>query len=113
MMARNILEERLLARPRIKEFLIAFPALMTAVYFAKNKYNSLTFIAGLAAVMGQASIANTFSHLRTPVYLSTVRIVYSLGLGIALGAVYIFIIETAFKIIIKLSKAGVAKGRNQ
>ena len=65
MMARNILEERLLARPRIKEFLIAFPALMTAVYFAKNKYNSLTFIAGLAAVMGQASIANTFSHLRT------------------------------------------------
>ncbi len=112
MMARNILEERLLARPRIKEFLIASPALMAAIYFAKNKYKFLTFIAGLAAVMGQASIANTFSHLRTPIYLSVMRIVYSLGLGIVLGAIYIAIIEVIFKIIFKLSGTRAVKERN-
>ena len=112
MMGRNILEERLLARPRIKEFLIAFPALMAAIYFAKNRYNFLTFVAGLTAVMGQTSIANTFSHLRTPIYLSTLRTVYSLGLGIVLGALYIVIIEVIFKTVFKLSDIGAVKERN-
>ncbi len=112
MMVRNILEERLLARPRIKEFLIASPALMAAIYFAKNRYKFLTFIAGLTAVMGQASIANTFSHLRSPIYLSVMRIVYSLGLGIVLGVIYIAIIDIIFKMIFKLSGTGAVKERN-
>ena len=109
--ARNILEEKLLARPRIKEFLISFPALMAATYFAENKYKFLTFIMGLVTVIGQTSIVNTFSHLRTPVYLSIIRTAYSLGLGIVLGIVYV-IISAVIKTVFKLSKARVVKGRN-
>ena len=82
---RNVLEENLLARPRTKEFLIAFPLLMTGIAVAIEKYKSLIFISGLITVIGQTSIVNTFSHLRTPVYLSFVRTIYSLGIGILFG----------------------------
>lgn len=102
LIARNILEEKLLARPRTAEFLIAFPALMVGIYFAKARIKSLTFVAGLVAVIGQASIANTFSHLRTPVYLSTVRTLYALVLGVVVGIIYILILEIAIKLINKL-----------
>lgn len=111
MIARNMLEEKLLARPRTKEFLIAFPALMVAIYFARNKYNLFTFGAGLVAVIGQASIANTFSHLRTPVYLSAARTAYGLGFGIVLGVIYILLVELALKGL-RLLWIGAQKGRN-
>lgn len=92
---RNILEENLLARPRNKEFLIGFPALMLGIYFAKNKIKSLIFLSGMVAIIGQTSIANTFSHLRTPVYLSMIRTVYSLLIGILMGILYILLFEIA------------------
>ncbi len=111
MIARNILEENLLARPRTKEFLMGFPALMIAIYFARNKYNFFAFSAGLVAVIAQTSVPNTFSHLRTPVYLSLTRTAYSLGLGIVLGAIYIIIIETCLKGL-NLLMTGAEKGRN-
>lgn len=98
LMARNLLEETLLARPRTKEFLIGFPALMLGIYFARNKMKKFIFLSGLAAIIGQTSITNTFSHLRTPVYLSIVRTVYGLGIGIVVGIVYILIFEIAVRL---------------
>ena len=98
LIARNMLEENLLARPRNKEFLIAFPALMLGIYFARNKIKDLIFISGLAAIIGQTSIANTFSHLRTPVYLSVIRTLYSLIFAIVLGAVYIILFEIGIRL---------------
>ena len=41
MIARNFLEEKLLARPRTKEFLVAFPALMAGIYAAAKGYRWL------------------------------------------------------------------------
>ncbi|AOY74833.1 DUF5693 family protein [Clostridium formicaceticum] len=94
---RNILEENLLARPRNKEFLIGFPALMVGIYFAKNKIKLLAFLSGLVAVIGQTSIVNTFSHLRTPVYLSVARTFYALVIGIVIGTIYILLFEIGIK----------------
>lgn len=101
---RNILEENLLARPRTKEFLIAFPILMTGIFFAIEKYKALIFMTGLLAVIGQTSIVNTFSHLRTPVYLSVIRTVYSLGIGIVFGVIYILAFILLLKIVDKIKK---------
>ncbi len=89
MIVRNFLEEVLLARPRTKEFLMAFPALLLTVYVAFRKYKKLIFPFGLVAVIGLTSVVNTFSHLRTPVYLSTIRTFYSVLLGLILGFVAI------------------------
>lgn len=87
MIFRNILEYKFLARPRTKEFLLAFPMVMAAMVFARGKVRELLFPAGLVAVIGFSSIANTFSHLRTPVYLSVVRTAYSIGLSVITGVI--------------------------
>ena len=99
---RNILEENLLARPRTKEFLIAFPALMVTMYFAKDKLKHFVFLGGMATIIGQTSIVNTFSHIRTPVYLSMARTIYSLIAGILLGVIYILILNLLIKIFHRL-----------
>ncbi len=105
MLVRNKLGELLLARPRTKEFLIAFPVLMLGFYAAqKYKYKVLIFATGLVAVMGQTSIINTFSHFRTPVYLSVVRTVYSLGLGIIMGIIYVVLFEVVIKLLSHMIK---------
>lgn len=91
---RNILESKFLARPRTKEFLIGIPALMVGLYAAKRGYqNIIIFAAGFMAVLGQTSIINTFSHLRTPVYLSAVRTVYGIIFGILVGFLGVLFLE--------------------
>ncbi len=99
MITRNLLEVKLLARPRTKEFLIAFPAIMVAVYAARHRYKTIMFLAGLAGIIGQTSIVNTFSHLRTPMYLSTIRTLYALGFGILLGIGYIVALEFGIRLL--------------
>jgi hypothetical protein len=85
MIFRNALEQLFLARPRTKEFLMAYPAVMATVAFAMRKRKGIIFPVLLVASLGYSSVVNTFSHLRTPLYLSTVRELYALGLGIILG----------------------------
>lgn len=113
LMMRNFLENNLLARPRTKEFLIAFPLMTFATFFAGNKffygnktesgiylkYSYILFFAVVAAV-GLSSITNTFSHIRTPIYISIWRSIYGLGLGIVFGLIYI----VGFKILVVICK---------
>lgn len=88
MIFRNAMELKLLARPRTKEFLIAFPAIITGVYMANQRWKLGVFVIGLLAVIGQTSIINTFTHFKTPIYMSFARTVYSLGMGLVLGVAY-------------------------
>ncbi|TCO73147.1 DUF5693 family protein [Marinisporobacter balticus] len=102
MIFRNTLEEKLFARPRNKEFLFAFPALIMGVAVAKYGYKHLVFIFGLATVIGQTSIVNTFCHLRTPMVLSLLRTGYSLIFGILLGIIYVLVIYGIMKMFRRL-----------
>lgn len=103
MIFRNFLEEVLLARPRNKEFLIAFPSLMIAIYIGARKLNKwLLFVFAMVAVIGQTSIVNTFMHIRTPLYMSLSRTGYSLLFGIILGALYIIGLELAVMLLRKV-----------
>lgn len=100
-MFRNFLEDNLLARPRTKEFLIAFPAMIVGAYYSrlnilnKDKIIRYTYVLAFAciAAIGQSSIPNTFSHIRTPLYLSLVRTGYSIIFGIILGVIAILILK--------------------
>ncbi len=109
LLMRNFLENNLLARPRTKEFLIAFPLMTFATFFAGNKYfyqnktdNAIYFKYGyvlffaLVASIGLSSITNTFSHIRTPIYISVFRTFYGLALGVVFGYIYII----GFKVLI-------------
>lgn len=104
MIARNILEDKLLARPRTKEFLIAFPAAFLFVYSAIRRFKLFPFIFGLTAVIGQTSIINSFMHLRTPMYIAFARTGYSLLFGIFIALIYLLIFESLHRIIEKRGK---------
>lgn len=99
LMARNFLEIKLLARPRTKEFLFAFPAVLVALKFAFNRHKLLLFMIGLLVALGQTSVSNTFSHLRTPMYLSILRLAYGLAAGVFVGIIYVLIVTLALKAI--------------
>ncbi len=101
MIARNFLERVLPARPRTKEFLIAFPALYAMVYFLNRNCKIIAGIMSVGAVIGLASIVNTFSHIRSPLYLSVTRSGFSLLFGIVIGCVVVFLIEVFWKIFCK------------
>lgn len=98
MIVRNFLEVELLARPRTKEFLLAFPALVMIYSFAKQRVKLFLFPALLVVTIGLTSVANTFSHLRTPLYLSIVRTLYSFGFGIIIGVIGTVVFYLCLKI---------------
>lgn len=93
MILRNKLEDFLVARPRTKEFLIAFPAIMMMVYCAVRRWKLWTILFGLAGVIGMTSVCNTFQHIRTPLYLGLYRTGYGVILGIIVGIVGMLIFE--------------------
>lgn len=95
---RNDLENWLLARPRTKEFLVAFPCVMLAVYSAVRRLPFWTALFGLAGTIGMTSVCNTFMHIRTPLYLGFVRTGYAVLLGLALGAVYMACFEALLRL---------------
>ena len=101
---RNELESLLLARPRTKEFLVAFPGIMLAVYCAVRRLPFWTALFGLAGTIGLTSVCNTFMHIRTPLYLGFVRTGYSVLLGIVIGAVFILCFDLLYRLVGRLQK---------
>ena len=96
-MMRNDLENLLLARPRTKEFLVAFPGIMLVVYCAVRRLPFFTALFGLAGTIGLTSICNTFMHIHTPLYLGFIRTGYSLLFGIVIGCVMILCFDLLYK----------------
>lgn len=101
---RNVLENNLLARPRTKEFLVAFPGIMLAVYCAVRRLPFWTALFGLAGTIGLTSVCNTFMHIRTPLYLGFARTGYSLVLGILMGAVLTVLFDLLYRLWQKVQK---------
>lgn len=82
---RAALDQILFARPRTKEFLIGYPALVLAVLAWSRRLPALLLPLALAGVIAGASVVNTFAHLRAPLALSLVRSLHGAWLGLALG----------------------------
>lgn len=84
---RNYLEYTLYARPRTKEMLVAFPAVILFVAAAKKKYPILEIPLAILVTVGTASVVNTFCHIFTPVHVSVIRTLLSAGIGLVIGLV--------------------------
>lgn len=82
---RSFLEYTLNARPRNKEFLIGWPALLLAVVAAHKRLKGLILPLMVAAVTGAVSVVNSFSHSFTAVYFSALRSVHGLWFGLLVG----------------------------
>lgn len=91
---RHFLENTLYARPREKEFLIGHPAFLLAVLALYRRWPRLLhYLLVVLATIGQGSLVETFSHLRSPVLLSVVRGGDGLVLGLVLGVVAVIAVD--------------------
>lgn len=90
MMFRNFLENTLGVRPRNKEFLFAYPALVLGIYLCLKRHMAGLYLMILGAI-GQASAIGTFTHLHTPLHISFIRVLLGAGLGAITGLVLILV----------------------
>lgn len=81
---RLFLENLLIVRPRLKEFLIGHPAMILGM---KNNSKLLVLI----GIIGQISIINTFLHSHIPIEISVLRVFYGLCLGMIMSIIYYYI----------------------
>ena len=82
---RSHLTSVLSVRPRFKEFLIGFPALMIVPTLVAGDRRRLGWLVILAIGMGLGDVVDTFSHLHTPLPISILRIVNGVVLGALAG----------------------------
>ncbi|MGB2783159.1 MAG: DUF5693 family protein, partial [Atribacterota bacterium] len=95
---RIFLEKTLIARPRNKEFLIGYPALLLAMSmnFLKIKEFKIPII--IIGTIGPVTLINTFCHIHTPFLFSMLRTFNGVWLGLALGLIVIAIFYYLVKI---------------
>jgi hypothetical protein len=75
------------ARPRFKEFLVAFPLLMLLPALAPAHRRALGWLIVLAAGLGVADVIDTFSHIHTPLIVGVLRLFNALVVGGLIGLV--------------------------
>ncbi len=78
---RQALEARLVARPRTKEFLLGYPALVLAGAAAAAHRPQVATAFALLGTVGTAGAINSFSHLHTPLLHTLWRTAHAFWLG--------------------------------
>ena len=102
---RAFLEQVLYARPRQKEFMIGHPAFFLAAYAAYHSAPKLwQYALTCGALIGQASLVQTFCHMRTPVMMSFIRALDGYLCGAVLGAVLLFVVAVLLHYGLKLKR---------
>lgn len=97
---RNALEYILPARPRTKAVIMAYPALILWIYLASHRrWRWMYPVLALMTVIGQSNILNTFSHIRTPLYVSFHRVGYEFLLSLPVAAILVLMAGLIFKFI--------------
>ncbi len=88
---RAAMEDLLIVRPRFKEFLLGHPFLVLAFVFLTGTHLEARIGQWLLlpAVIGLASMMNTFSHAHTPLAFSLLRTVHGVWLGLLIGALLV------------------------
>jgi len=82
---REQLESLFTIRPRTKEFLVGWPALMLGVLAAfRSRHGWWLYV---VAAIATASAVDTFTHFHSPLLVSLLRTLYGLILGYAAGVI--------------------------
>ncbi len=85
---RSTLTEIFPARPRTKEFLIGYPALVLLIYYIKNtNADIMKWILAIASSILAASISNSFCHVFTNFQTIVMRTINGLLVGILVSLV--------------------------
>ena len=102
---REVLESIFLARPRFKEIIIGYPALLAMVYlYHKYKNELILLLLGFGVVMGSISMVNSFCHVFTAITISASRTLAGLMTGVVLGLLGIIVVWIGEKAVLKYGK---------
>ena len=102
---RLFLEQLMYARPRQKEFMIGHPAFFLAAYAAYHQFpRFIQYALTCGAVIGQASLVQTFCHMRTPVFMSTVRAIDGYAMGAVIGIILVTVVAIMMPQLLKLKR---------
>lgn len=83
---RAMLDRILYVRPRTKEFLVGYPALLLGASFALRGFRRAAAPFLVIGAIALISEVNTFCHIHTPLLLSGIRVLNGLVVGCAFGA---------------------------
>lgn len=86
--ARSLLENLMSVRPRTKEFLIGYPALLLAAIYSVRRHGAAFWALLVIGTIGPVSTVNTFCHAHSPFMVSVLRSFYGVLIGIFVGMVY-------------------------
>jgi hypothetical protein len=78
-------------RPRFKEFVVGFPALMLIPALVPVDRARWGWLFALAIGVGLGDVIDTFSHLHTHLAISALRLINGAVIGILIGAIAIAI----------------------
>ncbi len=107
---RNSITERMLARPRTKEFLVGWPCLVLLTYYAsKTNCKLMRFMLSLGSSILFASVINTFCHVFTDVSVVYARVLNGLGLGLIISAGFYLANAIAVSLVKYIIKKGKSK----
>jgi hypothetical protein len=84
---RSHLTTLLAVRPRFKEFVLGFPALMLVPALVPSDRARWGWLFALAIGVGLADVVDTFSHLHTALAVSVLRLLNGAVIGVLIGAV--------------------------
>lgn len=101
---RSVLDQLLGVRPRTKEFLLGHPAMLLSLYYGVKIDDLKKFGLLVFGIIGQVSLVNTYAHIHTPLAVSLLRSFHGLWLGIVLGVVAVWVLNTGWR---WLAKEGV------
>ena len=98
---RNTLTDIFPARPRTKEFLIGYPALVLLAYYMKNsKIHIINWVLAVGASILAASVTNSFCHVFTDFSFIVSRTINGMLIGV-LVSVFVYIANLVLVKIIK------------
>lgn len=90
---RSLLDRVLLVRPRTKEFLIGYPALLAGIAFALRGRRRIAAPLVVVGAIGLVSALNTFCHIHTPLIISGLRVVNGAVVGTLVGMLVYWIVR--------------------
>lgn len=95
---RIFLEKTLIARPRNKEFLIGYPALLLAMSMNFLRVKEFKIPVIIIGTIGPVTLINTFCHIHTPFLFSMLRTFNGVWLGLVLGlfviTIFYYLVKT-------------------
>jgi hypothetical protein len=103
---RSHLTTLLQVRPRFKEFVVGFPALMLVAALLPAHRARWGWLLALAIGVGLGDVVDTFSHLHTALIVSLLRLANGAVLGIIIGALAIAVYRAAVAAFERRSKGG-------